>query len=373
MNAELTVRKTIKEHSLIEKGDRVVLGLSGGPDSLCLLYILAELRERLGFELEAFHLNHLMRGEDAEADVRFLEETCAGLDVPLSVKRVDVEAVAAETGISVEESGRKARHDGLLALAEGSAFGKRPGKAAFAHNRDDQAETVLMRILRGTGVHGLAAMEYERADGVIRPLLDTPRSEIEDFCRRRGLSPRFDSTNASDDYMRNRLRHSLLPQLAEQYNPSLKEGLVRLSRSASEDDDYLEAEAARFLREQGIEEAVRAARTEHVPHAGAGERAAAPLSEIRVSRRALKALHPAVFKRAVRRIFLALGLDEDIAGAHLEAFMRTVREGSNRSLSQFPHGYSAETAAGELRFRRPEGPERPICSRNTENSHLLEE
>ena len=349
----------------------MVLGLSGGPDSLCLLYILSDLRGKLGFELEAFHLNHLMRGEDAEADVRFLEETCASLGVPLTVGRVDVTAMAQRLGISVEESGRKARHDGLLALArgddnsagasgadpasDGDAPRRKPGKAAFAHNRDDQAETVLMRVLRGTGVHGLAAMEYERADGVIRPLLDTPRSEIEDFCRRRGLSPRFESTNATDDYTRNRLRHSLLPQLAREYNPSLKEGLVRLSQSASEDDDYLEKEAERFLREQGLGPAIDAAAGEgagRVPHSGTS-RIGAP-SEIRVSRRALKALHPAVFKRAVRMIFLAIGLDEDIAGAHLSAFMRTVREGSNRSVSQFPHGYRAVTAAGEVVFFREE-------------------
>ena len=229
----------------------------------------------------------------------------------------------------MEEAGRKARHGALMELCEelGGA------KAAFAHNRDDQAETVLMRILRGTGVHGLAAMEYERADGVIRPLLDTPRSEIEAFCEKRGLIPRFDSTNASLDYTRNRLRLELIPQLAAEYNPSLKEGLARLSANAAEDDSCLEELADSFIASADI---------------SAGE------GLVSVPRKALKQLHPAVFKRVVRKLFLGLGLDEDIASVHLNPLYRAVMKANNRAVIEFPHGYSAEAGAGRITLKAPE-------------------
>ena len=325
MNAELTVRKTIAKHDLIPKGSRVVLGLSGGPDSLSLLTILARLQKPFDFKLEALHLNHLMRGADAEADVAFLEEYCAGIGVHLEVRRCDVYAKAAAENISVEEAGRAARHQALKEYAGTDLI-------AFAHNRDDQAETVLMRMLRGTGVHGLSAMEYKRPDGVIRPLLDTPRTEIERYCREHGLCPRYDSTNGSLEYTRNRLRLQLIPQLQEEYNPNLKEGLFRLSRSAAEDDDCLQAMARTFCQSSAVE------RSEGC---------------ITADKKALKALHPAVFKRVVRLLFLELGLSEDIASSHLNSLQRTVNEGQGRAVVEFPGGCSASTRAGKVIFCGP--------------------
>ncbi len=338
MNAELTVRKTIEEHSLIPEGSCVVLGLSGGPDSLCLLYVLHELQRVFCFKLEALHLNHLMRGEEAEADVDFLRKTCASLDVPLTVVRCDVYKKAADEGISVEEAGRAARQGALKARAQELASQKAaensaPVLIALAHNRDDQAETVLMRIMRGTGIHGLAAMEYKREDGLIRPLLDTPRLEIEKYCIAKGLIPRYDRTNGDPSYTRNRLRLSLMPQLEQEYNPNLKEVLVRLSQNAREDDDYLSSEAEKFMN------------TSLDIRRSAGD------TEVSCSVKKLRALHPAVFKRVIKLIFSGIGLTEDIAAVHLNSLQNALERNRGGALIQFPRGYEASFSKGNVVFR----------------------
>lgn len=325
MNAELQVRKTIQEHNLIAAGDTVILGLSGGPDSLCLLHILADLRRSMDFELRALHLNHLMRGEAAKEDAAFLSEECKALQVPLSVEICNVYKKAEEEGISPEEAGRKARHAALQRQrANFFSFcgAKTDGRVliALAHNRDDQAETVLMRLLRGTGIHGLAGMEYMRDDGVIRPLLDTPRSEIEAYCEKKGLAPRFDSTNADTYYTRNKLRLSVLPLLEKEFNPNLKETLVRLAASAREDDALLEKLAQ---------------------EAAAGHAGRFPVKE-------LAAMEPALAKRVVRQLFAEIGLSEDIASAHLASLLDAVRGRRTGKIIEFPHGYRAEITHDEV-------------------------
>ena len=240
MDAFERVKKTIEEHSLVNIGDVLVLGLSGGPDSLCLLHILKDLEGEYGFSLRAFHLNHMIR-EEAEGDEEFVRERCEKLGVPLDCFKADVTAEAKEKGQSVETAGRNIRHAILKKLCEDIEKDLKDGCSArgvLAHNADDQAETVLLRIIRGTGVHGLGAMEYMREDGLIRPLLDTQRKDIEDYCREKGLDPRTDSTNASEEYLRNRIRLSVIPML-EDINPSIKSALTRLAENASMDDSCL--------------------------------------------------------------------------------------------------------------------------------------
>lgn len=328
MKAELQVRKTIEDHGLIAKGDKLVLGLSGGPDSLCLLHVLADLRKTFGFELYALHLNHLMRGERAEADAAWLSDHCKELNVTFRLVKCDVYAKAENEGICVEEAGRYARHEALAQYAEelGGA------KVVFAHNRDDQAETVLMRILRGTGVHGLAAMEYKRKDNVIRPLLDTPRTEIEAYCENRGLKPLWDCTNADLDYTRNRLRLQLLPQLAKEYNPSIKDGLARLASNAREDDDYLNSEALLMYA------MMAPSKTPNV---------------VSMSSKFLASLHPAIYQRVLRMAFAEIGLTEDIAGVHVDALRNVLESGAGGKLVEFPGGYTAKVLRGVVTLERP--------------------
>ncbi len=332
MDVAERVRKTIEEHELIEPGCTVVLGLSGGPDSLCLLHVLCGLRGRLKFSLSALHVNHLMRLE-AEEDVRFLEQTCSDWQVPLTVVSCDVRAKAAAEGISTEEAGRAARHEALRAEAARLAGAGAPARCAFAHTLDDQAETVLMRILRGTGVHGLAAMAYRRADGVIRPLLDVPRCEVEAYCRDHGLRPRFDSTNASEAYTRNLLRSRLMPLLREEYNPNLSEALVRLAQSAREDDAFLSAAAQDVYQECLLSR---------------------EKGRLQLSYHAFRNLPPALQKRVAGIALSELGLTHDIAATHLNALVKAVREERFGKTIQFSHGCFARILAKGIFFGRTE-------------------
>lgn len=332
MDAYFSVLRTIKENGLIEEGDSLLLGLSGGPDSLSLLHILAELSPKLGFKLYALHLNHLMRGDDAEADVKFLEEECAKLEVPLTVVRCDVYEKARLEEISVEEAGRAARHSALRARADELA-----AKIVFAHNSGDQAETVLMRVFRGTGVHGLAAMEYKRDDGVIRPLLDTPRKEIEAYCTKHSLKPRFDSTNKSEDYTRNRLRLHLFPQLEKEYNPNLKDVLFRLSENARRDDDFILSEANNRLSELVISD---------------------DGSTICLDAKKLRKLHPAVMDRIIILSCQRIGLTRDIAYPHLKSLEKCILENVGGKTVELPHGYKAKTSSLKLTLRSPESLEK---------------
>jgi len=376
MNAELIVRKTIKDHELIEHGDKVLLGLSGGPDSLCLFHILCQLRSELGFSLYAFHLNHQIRGAEADADEEWIREHCAALGIPLAAERRDVPAYAAKHGISVEDAGRRLRHSLLqqtaarlseedaslrvrhellrrtaeeLATAGDASMPAAGVKIALAHNRDDQAETVLLRLLRGTGIHGLGAMEYMRQDGLIRPLLDTPRAAIEKYCKDNGLQPRIDSSNADSDYFRNRVRLELLPSL-ESYNPNIKESLVRLSSAAREDDAFLQSAAKDWF---SVHASLRDnADAPGQSSTGQSDAAAEMLQRAVVMPvKELRKLHPALFPRVVKLAFAELGLEADISAVHIEALRAAVFKQEGNKTTEFPKGYEAYKRGGYVYFR----------------------
>lgn len=336
MKAEKQVKKTIEEHSLINKGDVLVLGLSGGPDSLCLLHILRDLEGEYGFSLRAFHLNHMIR-EDAEADEEFLKDHCKELGVPLECRRIDVPRLSREKGESLEEAGRKLRQSALREICERIEKGLSDGQAArpvLAHNADDQAETVLLRIIRGTGVHGLGAMEYMREDGLIRPLLDTSRKDIEEYCKEKGLGFRTDSTNSSEEYLRNRVRLSVLPML-EEINPSIKKGLVRLAANAYMDDSCLSSIASDWYISHVKEEQIQ-------------DGAACPVLLIKD----LRGLEDALFYRAVRAAFAEAGLTEDIEAVHIKALLKAVYANTGNKSIEFPGLYEAYLNHGKVYFRK---------------------
>ena len=330
MKAEERVRKTIDEHSLINKGDVLVLGLSGGPDSLCLLHVLKGLEKEYGFELRAFHLNHMIR-EDANADAQFVLKECERIGVPVTIYREDVKKLARKKGESLEEAGRKIRQEALRALCEEIEKGLPDGCSArpvLAHNKEDQAETVMLRILRGTGIHGLAAMEYMRKDGLIRPLLDTSRKDIEEYCREKDLDYRTDSTNASEEYLRNKVRLKILPML-EEINPSIKEGLTRLAANAAVDDGYLSELAENWYE----------------GHAVHGKEPVLKVKDLR-------GLEEALYHRVVRLAFKEAGLAEDIEAVHIKALARSVNANVGNKTVEFPGGYTAYINHGEVVFRK---------------------
>ena len=233
------VLSTINKHNLIEPGDKIVIGISGGPDSVCLLHILSRLKAKIDIELYAAHLNHQIRGLEAQKDALYVSNICDELGVTYFLKSIDVPKYCKDNGLSIEEGARKLRYE----MFEEIKLRTKSNKIAIGHNLNDQAETVLMRIMRGTGLQGLRGIEYSRENGVIRPLLDIERKDIEEYCKVHNLEPRIDESNLENIYTRNKIRLELIPYMMDNFNPSLIESIVRMSNNLKSDSDYIENEA----------------------------------------------------------------------------------------------------------------------------------
>jgi tRNA(Ile)-lysidine synthase len=244
------VRQTIREHRLLEPGDRVLAAVSGGVDSVVLLHALLALREELGITVLVAHVDHGLRGEVSRQDRAFVEQLAAQWQLDVLAESFDVKEYAKLYGLSTQAAAREVRYDFLSKAAQAAGA----TKLATAHHADDQAETVLMRILRGTGLRGLGGIPIRRreegADAeLIRPLLQVWRAEIESYARDNGILYREDASNASTQYLRNKIRIQLLPELAAAYNEGVKAHLVQLAEQAREDDQYLNELAEReYLR-----------------------------------------------------------------------------------------------------------------------------
>jgi tRNA(Ile)-lysidine synthase len=251
------LKDTIKRRHLFIKGDKVVVGVSGGPDSVALLYALNSLKKELGLKLHIAHLDHMLRRE-SNKDREFVQNLASRLKIPVTWAKVNVKALAKKG--SLEEIARDQRLGFLFKVAKEI----KAKKIALAHNLDDQAETVLMRILRGTGLYGLSAILPKRkirGFEIIRPLIEIRRTEIETYLKKKKIKPRRDASNAQDIYFRNKIRNKLLPLLEKEYSLNIKELLTNLAESAAYDYDYLNKTAlsahkrlgrkinlARFLR-----------------------------------------------------------------------------------------------------------------------------
>jgi tRNA(Ile)-lysidine synthase len=233
------VLRTIRQHALVARGGRVLVALSGGPDSVALLHLLMEL-ERAG-ELAvagAAHVNHQLRGADADADEAFCRQLAAGLALPLEVGRADVRALARDEGRSIEDAARRARYAFLDAAADRLSA----EVIAVGHSLDDQAETFLLRLVRGAGPRGLAGIR-PRAGRVVRPLLDIRRSELRAYASERGLTFREDATNADVSVPRNRVRHELIPYLETHLSTGIVEVLAREAAIARQDEEHFHRQA----------------------------------------------------------------------------------------------------------------------------------
>lgn len=236
------VAETIKKYNMIEKDDKVLVAVSGGADSVCLLHILYVLSENMGFKVGVAHLNHKIRGEEADADERFVETLARKLNIEYFVKRVEVETLARNKNVTVEEAGRIARYMFFDEIRQEKKY----NKIATAHNRNDMAETILMRILRGTGSEGFAGIKYAREDGVVRPLLDVKRNEIEEYLDAIGLSYCTDKTNSDNNYTRNRVRNELIPMLEKDFNPNIIDTIAGMGETVSSDGEFVRKYAERL-------------------------------------------------------------------------------------------------------------------------------
>ena len=225
----------ITEYKLIEENDHIVVGVSGGPDSMALLYCLLEARKTIPFSIHIAHVNHGVRGEEARSDQLFVERISKELGLPYYTINVNMIEYGKERGITAEEAGRELRYGFFRDILE--RHGR--GKIAVAHNMNDQAETLLMRIMRGTGPDGLKGMDY-KSDDIIRPILGIDRKEIEDYIRQKGIETVLDKTNLQPIYSRNKVRLELIPYIEENFNPNIVTTLWRMSRIFSLDLNFLE-------------------------------------------------------------------------------------------------------------------------------------
>lgn len=331
MNVVHKVRQFTIAERLIERGETVVVGVSGGPDSLCLLHVLCRLRDELSLTIHVAHLNHLIRGKEAVADARFVARLAEEWELPCTVEERDVPRLARESRLAIEEAARQARYAFLAQVA--LKLGAR--KIAVAHNADDQAETVLMHWLRGAGLAGLRGMlpatpmnelrleaawpDHPPLDLLlIRPLLEVPRVEIEAYCRQHGLEPRFDRSNLDTTYFRNKLRHELLPYLEREFKPRFREILRRSARVIR--DDYA------LLRDILMET---------WPRVVASESERAVVFALETWRELHPSLQRSTLREAVHRLRRSL---RNINFVHVEDAVQVARRGPTGAQATLPQG-----------------------------------
>ena len=355
------VLETIKTHELLEDGTHIVLGLSGGPDSVCLFDVLLELSAVKNFQIHPVHVNHKFRPGDAERDQEYVEELCRQRGLTCRTFTVDCNALAREEGLTSEEAGRKARYDAFFETAQGITQELAQGFAqelageleqhctqepsmpgtdkiaiAVAQNANDQAETILFRMLRGTGTDGLAGIaykRYERGFAIVRPLLDVPRDEIEKYCEERNLSPRIDHTNNELIYARNKIRLELLPMLREKFNPNIIETINRLGKNAAADKDYL-AQQARAAYEAALEDADGRDCT------------------VEVTTAKLDEMHRAVRMRVYNYLLADVGMEENLTEGQLEAIEKVRISQSPSAMCDLADGFRVYKIYDRIRFCR---------------------
>ena len=355
------VLETIKTHELLEDGTHIVLGLSGGPDSVCLFDVLLELSAVKNFRIHPVHVNHKFRPGDAERDQEYVEELCRQRGLTCRTFTVDCNALAREEGLTSEEAGRKARYDAFFETAQGITQGFAQGLAqelageleqhctqepsmpgtdkiaiAVAQNANDQAETILFRMLRGTGTDGLAGIaykRYERGFAIVRPLLDVPRDEIEKYCEERNLSPRIDHTNNEAIYARNKIRLELLPMLREKFNPNIIETINRLGKNAAADKDYL-AQQARDAYEEALEDAD-------------GRNCTVEVTTAKLDR-----MHKAVRMRVYNYLLADVGMEENLTEGQLEAIEKVRISQNPSAMCDLADGFRVYKIYHRIRFCR---------------------
>ena len=230
------IEETIKKYNLIEENDVVVVAVSGGPDSMCLLDNLIKLKDKLKIkELVVAHLNHMIR-QEAKSETEYVEKFCKDNNIKCHTKFVKVEEIAKNQKIGTEEAGRNARYEFFDEVMKKT----NANKIAIAHNKKDNCETVLMHLMRGSGLSGLSGIKPYSNKKYIRPLINCSREEIENYCKEQNLDPKFDKTNEDNDYTRNRIRNELIPYIEKNFNPNIIETVNRLSQVIDETESYME-------------------------------------------------------------------------------------------------------------------------------------
>jgi len=245
---EQKIFEFVTKYKLIETGDKIVLGVSGGPDSICMLDILHKISKKIDFEIVVCHINHGLR-ENAVLDEEFVKSFCYDREIQFFVKHANISEIAKEQKRGLEETGRIVRYEFFDEIMKKT----NSNKIAIAHNENDNAETIIMNILRGTGIRGLIGMEKINGK-YIRPLIETKRIEIEEYLKQNDIIARHDESNDENIYTRNRIRNVVLPYVEKEFNPNIVTALSRLSDIAKEQEEYLEMQTIKNYEEICIEE-----------------------------------------------------------------------------------------------------------------------
>lgn len=345
------VEKTIKKHGMLQPGDRVLVAVSGGPDSVALLRVLQRLSVKWRLRICGAYFNHRLRGSESRAEEAFVERLFQSLSLPLEKGRMNARLRHKKTGGNLEETCREARYRFLESARRKLGF----DKVALGHNRGDQVETVLMHLLRGSGLEGMKGMLPVRDDVYIRPLLEATREEILLFLEKEGLQYVLDGTNESEAFHRNRVRHHLLRQVLNSYNPRVEENIAHLAGIIREENDYINIVVDEIIAGWGI--------------GMAG-------SVVRLNIEDLQNLHPALQNRVLLKLLQDLVKKGKAVGyTHVQAVRNLLSEGKTGGALDLPGGIRVHRGYGKLlmtaRKGRTGNHERP--RRGTQGFRAVEE
>ena len=326
------VKALTAEYDMFPRGGKVLCAVSGGADSMCLLHLAWSMAEAGGFQVAAAHYHHGMRGAAADADAAFVETFCKERNIPCVVERGDVYGQAQRLGLGVEETGRRLRYEFLRRTAEELGC----NRIATAHNADDNLETLLLHLVRGAGLHGLAGIPPRRGE-IVRPLLTTSRSDIEAYLAEHGLTHVEDCTNADESYARNRIRRQVVPVL-RQLNPRLTESAAETMGYLRADNDYMNAQAAAACA-----------------HARWAE------DDLVIEARYIAQLPAAIAPRAARRMLEMMGDgNTDCSAAHLKAIVDLATGEDPSAVAFLPHGRLVQRVYKDLLFTTQSEPLPPF-------------
>jgi len=301
-NIQHTVEKTVEAYKMLQTGDSVLVGVSGGSDSMVLLYVLIELAPRLHLRLGVAHLNHSLRQEDSDDDAEFVASIARQLDLPNYIQKMDVRSYQKINRLSLEEAARQVRYNFYDVVAATNGY----NKIALGHHSDDNAELILMHIFRGSGPRGVSGIPPIRGDKIIRPLIDLKKAEILDFLARKKIAYISDLSNEDTQYLRNRIRHNLIPSLISSYNPRIVETLIRMASITRAEEDWIEDMLNPIFEESVIE---------------------ANDNKIILSAQRVDELHIAAKRRVFRRaIARAKGDLKRISFSHIESAIRLLKK-----------------------------------------------
>ena len=322
-----SVMNCINKYRMIAEGDTVLIGVSGGIDSISLLYSLFFLKDDLKCSLVVAHVNHGLRGEQSDREAEFVKEIASELKLPCVAEKIDVLRYMAEKGLSKQAAARELRY----AFFERAGRQYSANKIALGHTADDQAETVLMRMLRGSGAKGIAGIKPVRDEKIIRPLIEISRDEITEFVKEKGLKYAEDPSNLEPYYLRNKIRLELIPLIKKEYNPNIIETLREAAEIVGDEDEFLEGYCSKILSDISLSKGS---------------------SLIEIDTLKLKNFHIAIQRRIIRIALKMLKGDLlKISAVHVEEILNSINKGFSGKSLNLPDGIQAIYEYDRLRFK----------------------